>query len=428
MSGTMKMNKTICIISFMLSLVIILLLLVSSVSFGQSGLGRIADSLYTARNFDEAGRFYLKSLSESEFNATSRGIYYNAACCFSLAGKKDSAVILLKKAVSYGFNDTVNLTKDADLVPLHDLPEWNNILKSIKIIPTSSKDPDKVKLVTSDIHNFWKAYDLAQKDTASRLSIYQKYYVDPGSEGLQDYFAIKVRNMKNYVRTHEKLPKFYAAIRKNTFEVEKQKPKMVASFRKFKQIYPEAIFSDVYFVVGAFTSGGTVSETGLLIGLDQSAGTPDIPVAELSLWQRNNLSKVNTIPYLIAHELIHFNQDGLASDTTLLRSVLIEGMADFIGELISGKPANERLHIWAKGKEKQVWADFQKEMYLNKARNWIANSDQETADKPADLGYWIGYQICKAYYDNSSDKNKAVYDILNIKDYKVFYEKSGAGF
>ena len=299
-------------------------------------------------------------------------------------------------------------------------------MKSIKVIPTTTKDPDKVKLVTSDIHNFWKAYDLAQKDTASRLSIYRKYYVEPGSEGLQDYFAIKVRSMKNFVRTHDKLPKFYASIRQNTLAVDKQKPKMIASFRKFKQIYPEAIFSNVYFVMGAFTSGGTVSEKGLLIGLDQSAGTPDIPVEELSLWQRNNLSKVNAIPYLIAHELVHFNQDGLESDTTLLRSVLIEGMADFIGELISGKPANERLHIWAKGKEKQVWDDFRKEMYLNKARNWIANSDQETADKPADLGYWIGYQICKAHYDNSSDKSKAVHDILNIKDYKEFYKKSGA--
>ena len=422
----MKMIRLFCVKLFTCSLFAILLLLIGTASFGQSGLGQIADSLYMAKNFVDAGSFYLKSLSESEFKADNKGIYYNAACCFSLAGKKDSAIILLKKAIDYGFNDTAHLKKDADLTPLYESSEWNNILKSIKVIPTTTKDPDKVKLVTSDIHNFWKAYDLAQKDTASRLSIYRKYYVEPGSEGLQDYFAIKVRNMKNFVRTHDKLPKFYAAIRQNTFAVDKQKPKMIASFRKFKQIYPEAIFSNVYFVMGAFTSGGTVSEKGLLIGLDQSAGTPDVPVEELSLWQRNNLSKVNTIPYLIAHELVHFNQDGLESDTTLLRSVLIEGMADFIGELISGKPANERLHIWAKGKEKQVWDDFRKEMYLNKARNWIANSDQETADKPADLGYWIGYQICKAYYNNSSDKSKAVHDILNIKDYKEFYEKSGA--
>jgi len=63
---------------------------------------------------------------------------------------------------------------------------------------------------------------------------------------------------------------------------------------------------------------------------------------------------------------------------------------------------------------------------LRRARNWIANSSQETADKPADLGYWVGYQISKAYYDNSADKGKAINDMLNIKNYREFYDKSGA--
>jgi len=105
---------------------------------------------------------------------------------------------------------------------------------------------------------------------------------------------------------------------------------------------------------------------------------------------------------------------------------LREGMADFFAELISGKTANERLQIFAKGKEKQIWDDFKKEIWLNRAKNWIANSTQETADHPADLGYWVGYTICKSYYDNATDKKQAAFDILNIKDYKTFYQKSKA--
>ena len=116
----------------------------------------------------------------------------------------------------------------------------------------------------------------------------------------------------------------------------------------------------------------------------------------------------------------------MKQDTSLLHGVMVEGMADFIGELISGSNANQRLHVWAKGKENQIWGDFEKEMYLKRSYNWIANSNQETADKPADIGYWVGYQICKAYYDKSNDKAKAVNDMLNIKDYKAFYEQSGA--
>jgi hypothetical protein len=402
---------------------LLLLLFITTGAFAQS---KKADSLYEAKSYAAAGSYYLLVAKAEEFKALKRNDYYNAACCYSLSGKTDSAIILLKIAVENGYKDGAHLKVDTDLDALHTSPEWAPLVARIDKMKASTNDPLKAKLVTTDIKNFWKAYDLAQKDTAHRLAIYKKYYVDAGTVGLQDYFAIKVRSMKNFVKTHDAKPKFYAAIRKNTFMVDEQKPQMIASFVKLKQLYPAAGFPDIYFVMGAFTSGGTSTDNGLLIGLDQIVRTPEIPVNELTLWQNNNFNKLSSLPNLIAHELIHFNQNGMKQDTSLLHGVLVEGMADFIGELISGNNANQRLHIWAKGKEKQIWADFEKEMYLKRSYNWIANSNQETADKPADLGYWVGYYICKAYYDKSTDKTKAINDMLNIKDYKTFYEESGA--
>src|SRR5688572_12368016 len=119
---------------------------------------------------------------------------------------------------------------DNDLQSLHDLPKWKELLSSLKLVESSTTDPGKVQLVTTDVDNFWKAYDLAQKDTASRLEIYKHHYVDAGSVGLQDYFALKVRSMKSFVATHDKLSKFYSTIRKNTLTIEKQKPQMLANF------------------------------------------------------------------------------------------------------------------------------------------------------------------------------------------------------
>ncbi|UOE47664.1 DUF2268 domain-containing putative Zn-dependent protease [Mucilaginibacter sp. SMC90] len=405
-----------------------LFILLSAAAFGQKSLSNKGDSLYEAKNFVQAGNCYLQSAKQAEFKAAATNDYYNAACCYALSGKADSAMTILKLAINSGYKNAAHLVTDSDLNSLHQMPEWRPLLNSVEKEPKGfTDDPLKAKLVTSDIKNFWIAYDRAQKDTANRLKIYRQYYIDPGSAGLQDYFAIKVISMKRFVKAHDKKPRFYAAIRKNTYTVDKQKPQMTASFVKLKELYPQAKFPDVYFVIGAFTSGGTSTDNGLLIGLDQAVSTPDIPVDELSLWEKNNFGKLDYIPNLVAHELIHFNQGGmLGGDTTLLRAVLEEGMADFIGELISGHTANERLHVWAKGREKQIWADFEKEIYLKRGYNWIANSNQETANKPADLGYWVGYQICKGYYDNSSDKKQAIYDMLNIKDYKAFYQKSGA--
>jgi uncharacterized protein YjaZ len=126
----------------------------------------------------------------------------------------------------------------------------------------------------------------------------------------------------------------------------------------------------------------------------------------------------------VAHELIHFEQTGMASDSTLLKAAILEGMADFLGELISGQSANLKLQIFAKGKENIIWTRFKTEMFMDRAGNWIANGDQDKPDWPSDLGYWVGYEICKSYYENSKDKKKAVYEMLHIKNYNEFFKDS----
>lgn len=403
---------------------ILLFIVQGAISQAQS----MADSLYQAKNYPVAGYYYLQSAQQAEFKALRSGDYYNAACCYALTGKTDSAMALLRLAIAAGFKNGTQLKQDNDLSSLHTLPEWSPLVTRLEKLTIGTHDPTHVRLITTDVVNFWKAYDLAQSDTAHRADIYRQYYLDKGTDGLQDYFALKVKTIKRFVTAHDKKREFYAGIRKNTTLVENLKPVMIRSFVKLKGYYPEAYFPDIYFVIGAFTSGGTASDNGLLIGLDQAVRSSDIPLGELTLWERNNFQAFDRLPNMVAHELIHFNQSELKRDTTLLCAALVEGMADFLGELISGHTANERLHTWAKGREKKIWEDFKKEMYQDRAGNWIANSAQETADRPADLGYWVGYQICKAYYDKSIDKKAAIREMLTMKDSKAFYERSGVSF
>lgn len=388
-----------------------------------------ADSAYNAKAFALAGPRYLTAAQRADFDFERRRLYYDAACCHALIGKTEDAFRYLSLAIRrYGYSRKDNLLADPDLISLHKDQRWKALVAAVKPAATFSGDPKQAKLVTTDVKNFWRAYDLAQRtakgDTARRRQIYRDEYFAKASPGLQDYYAYKIGSIESFVRTHDQLPRFYAAIRPNTMQVEAMKAQMMQSFANFKDLYPNARFPPVYFVIGRFSSGGTASNNGLILGLDQDCRTPAIPTDELSLWQQNNFTDLNALPHVVAHELIHFQQAGLAADTTLLRAALVEGMADFLGELISGKVANPRLFTYAKGREGQIWSDFNGEMHLDRARNWIANSNQETADKPADLGYWVGYRICKAYYDHAADKKQAVYDMLNIKDYPAFLTKS----
>jgi hypothetical protein len=45
-------------------------------------------------------------------------------------------------------------------------------------------------------------------------------------------------------------------------------------------------------------------------------------------------------------------------------------------------------------------------------------------NRPADLGYYIGYKISQAYYYNATDKKQAIIDIIDMDDPVNFLQKS----
>jgi uncharacterized protein YjaZ len=66
-------------------------------------------------------------------------------------------------------------------------------------------------------------------------------------------------------------------------------------------------------------------------------------------------------------------------------------------------------------------------MWNAEAKDWLYNGNQSD---PADLGYFMGYQICKAYMKQATDKPKAIAEILelNVNSRSAvtkFFEKSG---
>jgi len=387
-------------------------------------IGKEADQLYLAKKYSAATSNYLKVISMSDFNSQKRTAAYNAACCLALEEKGDSAFVLLNDALKYGYSNKLHLSSDSDLTILHQDNRWEELLKKVPASKTLNSDPEKAKIITSDVHHFWEAYDLVQQDTAHARDIYKRYYFDKASDGMQDYMGLKVASIDKFTRHIQSHPKLYTSIRENTLKVEAYKKEIQSSFKNFKAIYPEAKFPDVYFVIGAFTSGGTISNAGLLIGTNQMSDGEGVDTEELDDRTKLLMNKSKYIPNIVSHELIHFQQKHMKRDTITLGYAIKEGMADFMGELISGNTANEKIFDWAKGKEKKIWEDFKKDMYYNRSNNWIANYSTAAEDSYPDLGYWVGYEICKSYYENSKDKEQAIYDMLHIRDYKKFLEDS----
>lgn len=287
-----------------------------------------------------------------------------------------------------------------------------------------NRDPEKVQFVTTDIDNFWRAYDLAQKETdeEKKIAIFQTEYLDKGSIGLKDFVRLRIKSAKNLVKSINAMPKYYASIRPSTLRVKEMEKRMRKSFRNLKKIYPDAVFPNVYFNIGVLNSGGTVSDNGLLIGTEMYALTPATPREELNDWLKAVLSPIENLPFIVAHESIHYQQK-FEEPKTLLGKSIQEGMCDFIAELIAGKHANQVQKTYGETHEAALWKDFQPDMEGKDFSKWLYNG-LNSKDRPADLGYYVGYKIVQSYYDRSKDKKQAIKEMLDIKDIPTFLRRA----
>ncbi len=279
-------------------------------------------------------------------------------------------------------------------------------------------DPRKTEIITSDLDNFWIAFEQAKPDF--NPEVFQKLYLDKGSKGVKGFIPGRIKSAENLASRVKGRVNYYSSIKPSTDKIANMKTEIINSLVKLKDLYPEAIFPPVYFVIGGMSSGGTSSDDGLIIGAEMYGMTAETPKGELNDWLLTVLKPVEEVPHIVAHELIHFQQsyDG----GSLLQASLKEGSADLIAELISGKHINGHVHDFANLKEKELWLEFKEKMLSEDYDGWLYSS---APGRPNDLGYWMGYQISKAYYDRMPDKQKAIRDILTIKDAEKFLADSG---
>ncbi|SCY79091.1 TPR end-of-group domain-containing protein [Flavobacterium caeni] len=383
-----------------------------------SELEKRANDCYRAKSYHEAGVLYKKSADHAWMNAARKKQYYNAACAFALSGEKDKAFENLGLMLKYGYSNREQLENDTDLQSLHDDIRWQNALSSIKKKVADS--PHKSKYFTTDIDLFYRAFDLALKDPARAAEIFRNEYFAKGTDGLQDFFIGKINDEQKFAQTVLKLKDFYAQSRATLAQTNALRGPVRKYASKFEELYPQAVFPDVYFVVGRLSSNGTISDNGLLIGAEQMSKTPQTDTAHWNDWQREWVMDFGQIPVTVTHELVHFNQNGMKRENTLLCYALFEGSAEFIAELITGQTDGN--YATFKGHEQRIWNDFETERRNDTYDDWI----EAQPNRPRNALYWAGYMISKAYYTNASDKKKAIADILNIQDYESFFAQSGA--
>jgi hypothetical protein len=268
-------------------------------------------------------------------------------------------------------------------------------------------NPRDAQFHTEDIQQFWKLFD--QFHSKIPGDVLQTEYIDKGSLGLKGFVKNRIESGKNLSKVIKKELDYYTYVRPFTFSVDTKKEEFYQCFEKFKQLYPPAVFPDVYFVIGANNTGGATFNGGLIIGAERFGKPNDTHHPPLDI---DNVHRV------ITHELIHFQQK-YVDDNSLLAQAIREGAADFLCELATGDhSSNKEMYAYGESHLKELWEEFKPIMHENNWTGWLYY--QKDKSRPKDLGYWMGYKISQSYYKNSNDKQQAVSDILNIQDFKKF--------
>jgi uncharacterized protein YjaZ len=212
-----------------------------------------------------------------------------------------------------------------------------------------------------------------------------------------------------------KRPEIYINAKQCVETLPRVRARLAASLRELVRLYPQARIPPVTIVVGRgrpVAVGNPI--TGLQVGLEALCAVD---------WLNPNLE--DRFVHVIAHEYAHVQQATVFAEKqelTLLERSLLEGAAELAAELTSGKVAYSNFEASTRGREKEIETAFLADQDKTDLSQWMDNS---TAEKPGDLGYWVGYRIAKVYYVNSPDKTQAVREVLDMSDAKAFLAKSG---
>lgn len=99
------------------------------------------DSLYEQGKYLESAKEYDEAF---KINEGSSGQYYNAACSWSLTGDTIQSIKYLNLSADKGWKNLKHIKRDKDLLSLHLVKEWGQILNKVKAnLDEYEKDFDK---------------------------------------------------------------------------------------------------------------------------------------------------------------------------------------------------------------------------------------------------------------------------------------------
>lgn len=281
--------------------------------------------------------------------------------------------------------------------------------------PNYPYEPEKALLLYNDLTHFVEAYDQLEVGVDS-LYILNTFYFDKASDGLKEYISRHQLTPELLMKAIHDNPDEYSQISDFVMNIESIERDYITTMKKYNTVLPSAIYPPTYLLVGANRGIAQASKYGQLVTITRVLDNPD------------------KLFSMIVHELSHFQQVmamgfekyvGLySSPDNMLGLCLREGGAEFITSLVLNKITQESALSSLNEKENSLKSNFLVDLKAQDQKYWLWESLSQN-EHPKLLGYAIGYKICKSHYDNASDNQQSIREILSMADPDAFLANSG---
>ena len=288
--------------------------------------------------------------------------------------------------------------------------------------PAPGVDPLAATVETADVDRFAAIFDAAGGTPAA--TDLQRGYLDPGSEGVRVFTPDRIEDAAHLAKAVAADRAGYErALRVCLPIVRETQGELRATYLALHGLLPDHPLPRMFLVMGAGNSGGTAAPGVQVLGLEVLCRISATPEALRT-----------TLRSFYAHETVHALQHdpdavlAAANGNVLLQNVLVEGAADFIATLVTGRQIDPERAAWGVANERMLWTRFDADLALVQGAGdlsrskpaaaafyrWIGNAGDPPAGWKSEAGYWIGQRIWQRWYDRQSDKHAAIGRMLTL--------------
>ncbi|MCP9746774.1 DUF2268 domain-containing protein [Lacihabitans sp. CS3-21] len=306
-------------------------------------------------------------------------------------------------------------------------------------------------LITTDLDNFGEMYGQLPKakTTEDTLNLIRANLLAKGSATFQEYIRLK-ESLNNYkieevfLNRLRLYPKYYASVLRQSevFKSKEMIQRINAAYGKLLKIYPEAKIKPNVICIGIMDDGGKSFESGQYVGLELFTCNSFADTTELINsngfidYLKAGSFDIRRMDELIVHELVHLSQ--FKGNDEFLKTfkgtiqyipLLGEGGAAFIADLVFDFKAtigpgtfNAIQYKYCEENKVRLWQDYKNLTDMSKISDYFYKNTHLYPVRS--VGYYLGYQICKQYYEKAKNKRKAIKEIIEVTDYDKLVTES----